>query len=888
MNILTKIAKLFCLGMLYASLTLTANAQVSSLLNGFPTNDASEGKVLAASEGLSSLGAPPASGTVFNVHIRIPITTATLNIEIFDPDLYSDAVTPGYWDFPALSFTPGLADYDDATRFELYPDVNVSGNTTTGLIASLLADSSMDNQWIDFFNGSPISVDPNDPAACEQGVDAKFCFYHLVARWVDATPPHNPKLNATTFGGNVLNGFIVASNGLPFLAEGSTIGIIGMTEESPSFPVPATNYDGTISLRALVESTQECALDIYDGDADRAGTANAANYPDESDDPNTPADGIATGFFPFPLSADTLEEGIIPGNPADNSQNRPDRSIGVPIFYTVDPEPPTAAYGVDCCVNDNPSGDKEWELYRIASSAPGCPDVTDPNYDPDDLTSTGGVNGPAPAAAPDEVVDIIAPGFHRITLGGMDENNLNFLNVSADIFAGDAFDYGDAPNRYGTTLVNNGPSHDVDARLTMGVEIDAEFDGAPTNTATGDDVDLLDDEDGVSNFNPLSTDLAGGNYSVEIAVRSELDAGDVATLFGWIDFDIDGTFEASESASVQVNPGDTTANLVFVVPANIIAGDTYARFRLTSDPSISTITPGGGATDGEVEDYALTIEPGNECIPCKGMKKITFQMTDWDDSGSVQRDPNEIVRVRVGDLTGRFSGSDFSAPILFEDQVVNGGMINIVVPDEHLGKPLTISVEGNHHSIEYGKAKFYPDCDLNLDTTSGNGYITFKVIILEKNSDDICECVPDPESGEGCECVPDPESGIMCPPPPPSGGQGCTPGYWKQSHHFDSWIGYNPNDRFRDAFGKGSRMSLIYNLSKGGGGGIAFRRHATAALLNAANPDVNYFQTVDQVIDTVLQTYNDIWHAPRNQRKAIWNAAKDIFEQQNELGCPIN
>ena len=873
MNILTKIAKLFCIGVLYASLTHTAYAQVSSLLNGFPTNDASEGKVLAASEGLSSLGAPPASGTVFNVHIRVPITTTTLNIEIFDPDLYSDALSPGYWDFPAMNFITGLDSYDDATRFELYPDVNVEGNTTTGQITSLLADSSMDNQWIDFFNGAPISVDPSDPAACEQGVDAKFCFYHLVARWVDADPPHNPKLNATTFSGNVLNGFIVASNGLPFLAEGSTIGIIGMTEDSPAFPVPQTNYDGTISLRALVESAQECALDIYDGDADRAGTATAANYPDESDDPNTPPDGIVTGFYPFPLSADTLEEGIIPGNPADNSQNRPDRSIGVPIFYTVDPEPPTAAYGVDCCVNDNPSGDKEWELYRIASSAPGCPDVTDPNYDPDDLTGSGGVNGPAPAAVPDEVVDIIAPGFHRITLGGMDENNLNFLNVSADIFAGDAFDYGDAPNRYDTTLASNGPSHDVDARLTMGVEIDAEFDGVPTDNAAGDDNDLLDDEDGVSSFNALSTDLAGSNYSVDVAVRNELDAGDTATLFGWIDFDLDGNFEVGESASVPVNPGDTSVSLVFVVPANITAGDSYARFRLTSDPSISTVTPGGGATDGEVEDYTLTIEPGGECIPCKGMKEITLEMSNWDMSGSVQRDPNETVRVRVGDLAGSFSGSDFNAPILFEGQVANGGSIVIMVPDEHLGETLTVSVEGQHHSVEYGKARFYPDCELKLHNTNGGSYIEFKVIAFEKDSDEICDCVPDPESGITC---------------PPTGGEGCTPGYWKQPHHFDSWIGYSPDDRFRDAFMTGSRMSLLFTLSRGGGGGIAFRRHATAALLNAANPDVDYFQSVDEVVASVKSTYSLIWKTPKSERRPIWNAAKLIFEEQNELGCPLN
>lgn len=866
MNILISLRNVFCCGMLYALLTLTAYAQipfpVSSLPNGFPSNDASEGKLIASSEGLSSLGAPPASGTVFNVHIRVPKpgSPTPLGIEIFDPDLYSDA-DPGntrYWDFPALNFTPGLTGYDDATRFELYPDVDIAGNTTTGLLASMLAVSSMDNQWVDFFNGSPVDVDPSDTAACEPD-PGKFCYYHLVARWVDTTT-NTPKLNATTFGGNVLNGFIVASNGTPFLASGSTIGIIGMTETSPAFPVPSTNYDGTLSLSGLVTDTQECVLDIYDGDSDYYGTAGAP-VTEETDDPNTPNDGVTNGgFYPFTLSGDTKDEGVNAGNPRDNS-NVAGASIGVPVFYTVEPGSGTVPYFLpsstgDCCVNDNPSGDLEWELYRIASSTPGCPDVTDPNYDPDGA-------GSAPMAAPDEVVDQIGPGFHDIKFIGMDQNNLNFLNVSVDLFAGEAFDFGDAPDSYKTTSANNGALHNVDARLTLGVEIDAEFDGDPGTGADGDDINLLDDEDGVGEFDELVDNMGGGNYTVDVAVRNELDPGDFANLFGWIDFDGDGSFETTESASVQVNPGDTAASLVFVIPTNITAGDTYARFRLTSDTSINTTTPGGGATDGEVEDYPLIIEGDDEeeCFPCKGMKKITFKMSDWDNSGSVQRDPNETVRVRVGNLGGRFNGNDFNAPILFEGKVANGGSINVTVPPEHYGKTLTISVEGKSHPTEYGKAVFHPDCDLKLYTKSGGNYIEFKVTAFEKNNEKYCK---------------------------PVGGQGCTPGYWKQRHHFDSWVSYEPGDIFRDVFTRGNRQALLYNLSRGGGGSIAYRRHATAALLNAANPDVNYFQSVDQVIDSVKETYALVWKTPIKQRKAVWNAAKIIFREQNEKGCPLN
>lgn len=859
--------------MVFASFALTSHAQLSSLPNGFPSNDAGDGKLLVASQGLSSLGAAPADGTVFNVHIRVPISTPVLNIEIFDPDLFSDSTDPGYWDFPPLDLIPLLElipGYKDSTRFELYPDVDITGNTTVGQIHAMLADSSMDNQWIDFFNGSPFNINPGDPAACEQGPDAQFCFYHLVARWVDATPPNNPKVNATTAGGNVLNGFIVATNGQGFLSAGSTIGIMGMTDQSSAFPVPSTNYDGTFGLRALVTSPQgDCALDIYDGDADRAGSALSLIYPDETDDPNTPGNGLVSGFLPFTTSADALEEGVRPGLPADNNLASPFLSIGVPIFYTVAPEPPTLPYGVDCCVNDNPSGDKEWELFRIASTASGCPDVNVVNYDPDDKTGSGGINGPAPAAVPDRVVDAIGPGFHLITLGGMDPNNLNFLNVSADIFSGEAFDFGDAPDSYQTTISANGPSHDIDARLTIGVELDAEIDGVPSATSNGDDTNLVDDEDGISSFDLITTDLAGSNYSVEVAVRNELDPGNVATLFGWIDFDDDGTFESTESASVPVNPGDTTATLVFVVPGNVSAANTHARFRLTTDTGISTTTPGGAAQDGEVEDYPLTIGDGEECIPCKGMKKLVFEMSDWGGG----RDTNEIVRVRVGDLTGKFSGNDFNAPILFEDQVPNGGIIEINVPDIHLGKTLTISVEGNNHETETGKSIFYPDCELRQGEKSGNSYIKFKVVAFEKDSDEICECEDESENGE------------FCPPVKP---EGCTPGYWKQPHHFDSWTGYDPADLFRHAFGKGPLHTLKFSLSNGGGGLIAFRRHATAALLNAANPEVNYFKTEAEVIESVRETFKLVWSKPKNERKALWVAAKNVFREQNQMGCPLN
>ena len=113
------------------------------------------------------------------------------------------------------------------------------------------------------------------------------------------------------------------------------------------------------------------------------------------------------------------------------------------------------------------------------------------------------------------------------------------------------------------------------------------------------------------------------------------------------------------------------------------------------------------------------------------------------------------------------------------------------------------------------------------------------------------------------------------------GDEGCTPGYWKQDHHLDSWIGYGPEELFDDVFGVDSSWpddTLLDALWKKGGKEKALFRHATAALLNAANPEVHYYYTVDEVISMVQSAYAD----------ETFNDIKDLFEGANEMGCPLN
>lgn len=112
-------------------------------------------------------------------------------------------------------------------------------------------------------------------------------------------------------------------------------------------------------------------------------------------------------------------------------------------------------------------------------------------------------------------------------------------------------------------------------------------------------------------------------------------------------------------------------------------------------------------------------------------------------------------------------------------------------------------------------------------------------------------------------------------------GQGCTPGYWKQFHHLGSWSpDYHPGDYFADVFDVTDPFTdptLLEALWMKGGKEKALLRHATAALLNAASADVNYYYTVDQVISMVQDAYAN----------GTFNIVKDQLEMANEMGCPL-
>jgi len=121
---------------------------------------------------------------------------------------------------------------------------------------------------------------------------------------------------------------------------------------------------------------------------------------------------------------------------------------------------------------------------------------------------------------------------------------------------------------------------------------------------------------------------------------------------------------------------------------------------------------------------------------------------------------------------------------------------------------------------------------------------------------------------------------------PPTGNQGCTPGYWKQPQHADSWKVYSPNQDFDAFFGVNffnPNITFLQALGNGGGGVDALGRHAVAALLNAATGSgVNYAYTTAQIID-IVQGDGAYAGLSVEARKNLLDAANNGVG-----GCPLN
>lgn len=176
------------------------------------------------------------------------------------------------------------------------------------------------------------------------------------------------------------------------------------------------------------------------------------------------------------------------------------------------------------------------------------------------------------------------------------------------------FDYGDAPESYGEAV------HYIDDLALNGTPIttDGVYSVASQTAATlitptaNVYINLLPDADGgLSHFSP-NADVDGattvpdydgsGTYTLTVPITNN--TGQPSNLGAWIDWDQNGIFDPSEAVLETLPSSATTATFTWTglsTHPNPLK-PFFVRVRVSTDPILN---PNSGATNGEVEDYAL-------------------------------------------------------------------------------------------------------------------------------------------------------------------------------------------------------------------------------------------------------------------------------------------
>jgi len=232
-------------------------------------------------------------------------------------------------------------------------------------------------------------------------------------------------------------------------------------------------------------------------------------------------------------------------------------------------------------------------------------------------------------------------------------------------------DFGDAPDpTYPTLLASNGASHQQPTTLFLGSAVDGEPDGQPSAFAEGDDSNGVDDEDGVT-FSTIPL-IPGNIASVDVVASS------TGLLDAWLDFNSDGNWsDAGEQIFTSQPLVAGLNNLSFSVPAGAILGETFTRFRISSDGGLSF---DGLASDGEVEDYMIEISTGNQPpVANAGGPYTGIIDTSITCNGSGSYDPDGTIVCYDWDFGDNSTGSGVNPSHIYTDPGIY--TVNLTVTD---------------------------------------------------------------------------------------------------------------------------------------------------------------------------------------------------------------
>jgi hypothetical protein len=483
------------------SICLTGSLRAQTRYAYLPTANTKDAHFLSiAGAGFQTLG-----GDIV-MKIASPAAAPSVEIGIFDGE------TGGTWDYGNVQLS-----------YTLYADPNGDATGTTQLAQWNGADMP-DNAWF--------SATLNNVASA-RGTTGDY-FYML-----KVTTP-NPAASYLSVFKARTNGTIAIMANQPFAYIAAINSLADAQIIYPGYPtLTPTTYDGSWSFYLDVQHPQG-SLDVWDGDMDYGKYDCTENDNDDPDTPNeVPAwavgsaavgEGIAGGGAACTDATGVAIGGTTTSNPPDDSY-RPTSQRGPSVGYDVI-DPKGTHYA-----NTNPSGNVEWERFRVSTAAF---DRAQMDYHAADLPA----------------------GIYQVKIAGVDMSNLNAFRFPFDALGVDSV---------------GEPVFPIHPYKVHGVVFyDANSNGVQESGEQG----IAGAEMSVGNGDMQTTD-ASGNYSFTVDPGTYTVVVDSTSLSGdlVVASDCDG-IATRNRAVVTVGPGQADKNVFFgykTLPSQPNASGTRTR-----------------------------------------------------------------------------------------------------------------------------------------------------------------------------------------------------------------------------------------------------------------------------------------------------------------------